>query len=113
MDLKTDIVTKVEMIGNTRNLSSADKLTLAKILLRLVINNNLEKLVRLVMYELKIEASYHPHIIMIVSSVIGYVMTDDLVDNTFNAIVDMANKIGKQKVFKNFKRWVRKLRCMG
>ena len=113
MDLKADIVTKVESIGKLHNLSSADKLELAKALLRRVIDNNLEKLVRLVMYELKIEPVHHNFIVTMVTKVVGYVMTDDLVDNTFNAIVSMANHIGKQKMFKQFKRWVRKTCCLG
>ena len=103
MDLKADIVTKVEIAGKAHKLSSVEKMELAKALLRLVINNNLEKLVRLVMYELKIESVYHTHIVMMVSKVVGYVMTDDLVEDTFNAIVSMANKIGKQKLFKQIK----------
>lgn len=112
MDLKADIVTKVEIAGKAHKLSSVEKMELAKALLRLVINNNLEKLVRLVMYELKIESVYHTHIVMMVSKVVGYVMTDDLVEDTFNAIVSMANKIGKQKLFKQIKKLVKKTCCM-
>ena len=112
MDLKADIVKKVEMVSKTHKLSSQDKLELAKCMLHLIVESSLEKMVRLVMYELKIELFYHNHIVAMVTQVVQYVMTDDLIDNTFNAIVELANTIGKQKWLKHARRWCRKHCCM-
>lgn len=112
MDLKADIVKKVETVSKIHPLSSQDKLELAKAMLRIIVDNNLEKLVRLVLYELKIESFYHNHIVAMVKKVVEYAMADDLIDTTFNAIVDLANKIGKQKWINRARHWCRKHCCM-
>ena len=112
MDLKADIVKKVEMVSKVHKMSSQDKLELAKAMLRLIVDNNLEKLVRLVMYELHIEPFYHDHIVAMVAKVVKYVMTEDAIESTINAIVDLANKIGKQKWYKNMRHWFRKHCCL-
>lgn len=111
MDLKAEIVKRVETISKIHHLSSKDKLALATESLRLIIDNNFEKLVRLVMYEIHVDPSQHAHIIMIVRTIIKYVMTDDALKNTIEGIVALANSIHKQKFFKRVRKLTRSLCC--
>lgn len=112
MDLKAEIVKRVEVISKIHILSSKEKLDLATESLRLLIDNNLEKTVRLVMHEIHIDPSQHAHIIMMVSTIIKYVMTDDALKNTIEGIVALANSINKQKFFKRIRKLVRGVCCV-